>query len=581
MDEQSHIASRNIPSKNEISSALGAFSPLERLVFIAALAVAALIALGLLYKINEHFMVSVPMEGGTLSEGVVGTPRFVNPLLASSDADRDLTALVYRGLMKKDEHGAIVPDIADNYTVSGDGLTYTFTLKAATFDDGKALTSDDVAFTVKSAQDATLKSAERVKWEGVMVKAPDEKTVVFTLKQPFAPFLENTTLGILPKHIWSKVTYDAWIYSMYNTKSVVGDGAYSVKKVSETSAGVPEYYELAKVDNAPVPSPLIDAIDLHFYTNESALIAAYKSGAIDTLGGIDPENAAALETSGARILTAPLPRVFGLFLNQSQAKIFTDANVRYAIAFAIDRHAVIESVLKGYGTQAAGPIPANSNLLGDTPATADDGAPDVARAKKFLEKDGWKLGDDGIYTKQVTKKDTERLSFEIATNDTPELAKAADIIAENLRAAGIEAIPKVYETGSLNQDIIRPRKFQALFFGEVVSSQSDLYAFWHSSQIKDPGLNIAGYANRKVDKLLETGLATLDPLKEAATYAAFLHEIDTDTPAVFVYSPSYIYAVRSSLPGITLGRVTAPEDRFSGINTWYLATDRVWKIFTK
>ena len=150
-----------------------------------------------------------------------------------------------------------------------------------------------------------------------------------------------------------------------------------------------------------------------------------------------------------------------------------------------------------------------------------------------------------------------------------------------MKAIGIEAIPKVYETGSLNQDIIRPRKFQALFFGQVVTNQSDLYAFWHSSQRNDPGLNISGYANTKVDKVLEGALGTLDADKLDDLYASFEKEINADMPAVFVYSPSYIYATRPSATGITLPYIATPEDRFDEITNWYLATDRVWKIFSK
>ncbi len=576
MEPQTNTRARVLPKKAEITKALGAFSPLERLAFMLAVFIGVIAVFSLLVGINAHFMVAVPSSGGTLDEGIVGTPRFVNPLLAASDADRDVTTLVYRGLMKKDANGDLVPDLATAYTVSPDGLTYTFTLSDAKFQDGVKVTSDDVLFTIKSAQDATLKSKERVSWEGVSAKAPDANTVVFTLHQPFAPFLENTTLGILPKHIWEKVPYDAWIYSDYNTTKAIGDGPFKVKSVSTSSSGIPQEYTLGAYRQKNGPSPLIDTVRLHFYANQDDLVAAYKSGSVDTLGGIDPANAEALAKSGASIEAAPLPRVFGLFLNQAQAKIFADANVRQAVNLAIDKDAIVRSVLGGYGTVATGPIP------GSSPLASGSAAPtmrDVAKAKAVLEKDGWKLGQDGIYTKAVTKKSTMRLSFEIATNDTPELKQAVSMIADELAEAGIEATPKVYETGSLNQDIIRPRKFQALFFGEVVSNQSDLYAFWHSSQRTDPGLNISGYANSKVDKLLEQGLATLDPTKQATVYASVTKEINADMPAIFVYSPSYIYAVRPGLAGITLGTVSSPEERFNSITNWYLATDSVWKIF--
>lgn len=578
MDEFSTTPVRRNSAKETVLHALEAFEPLERLIFIIALLIAAIAVLSILYRIDDHFMVADPIPGGTLNEGVVGTPRFVNPLLAVSDADRDLTALVYRGLMRTDAEGNLVPDLATSYTVSPDGLTYTFALGDAKFQDGTPVTSDDVLFTIASAQNATLKSAERVSWEGVLAKAPDAHTVTFTLKQPFAPFLGSTTLGILPKHIWSAVPYENWAYSDYNTSKVIGEGYYKVHSIRNDKSGVPQYYDLSVVRAKGSKTPLIDDVRIHFYASEDAAVAAYRGGALDALGGIDPSDAALLAKGGARIMTAELPRVFGLFFNQSQAKIFADPNVRKAVALAIDKDAVVANVLGGYGTAANGPIPEGSNLDGGS-ATDHVTGGNVAAAKALLEKGGWKLGADGIYAKAVSKKETERLSFEIATNDTPELTGAVDSIAENLKAAGIEAVPKVYETGSLNQDIIRPRKFQALFFGEVVSSQSDLYAFWDSSQRTDPGLNISNYANSAVDKLLEQGLATLDQTKKAAIYATVDKDITADTPAVFIYTPSYIYAVRADLAGITLGHIVAPSDRFSGISDWYLATEKVWKIF--
>ena len=558
--------------------ALGAFSPLERAAFMLAVLLGTVAALALVYQINEHFMVSVPVAGGTLDEGIVGTPRFVNPLLAVTDADRDLTSLVFRGLMKTDTSGALVPDLAKEYKVSNDGLTYTFTLGSAYFQDGQPVTADDVVYTIKSAQDPLLKSVARVSWEGVAVSASDANTVTFILKQPYAPFLENTTLGIMPKHIWSKISYENWAYTDYNGKNAIGDGPYQIKNVSQGASGIPAYYDLVKTKAKNAPSPLISEVRVHFYASESALIAAYKAGDIDTLGGIDPVNAQALAGSGAHIMTSPLPRVFGLFFNQTQAKIFTDKAVRQAVSLAIDKSAIVQTVLKGYGTTGTGPIPASSELAGQASST-DTASGNTAKAKSLLEKNGWTLGSDGIYQKAVSKKETLRLSFEIATNNTPELTQAVDMIAANLKDAGIEAVPKVYETGSLNQDIIRPRKFQALFFGEVVSNQSDLYAFWHSSQRSDPGLNISSYTNSKADKLLEQGLATLDTDKEQSTYAAFEEEIANDVPAVFVYSPSYIYAARKDHPGIMLGHVSTAEDRWSGIESWYLSTSKEWKIF--
>ncbi len=581
MDEQSNTRTGRISRlKADIQKALGTFSPIERVIFSLVIIVCITTVFSLLFKIDNHFLVSVPAKGGNLSEGIIGTPRFINPVLAITDVDHDITSLVFRGLMKKDLNGEIVPDLAESYTVSNDGLVYTFKIKEATWHDGEKITADDVLFTIKSALDPMLKSPERVKWSGILVQSPDANTVTFTLKHAYAPFLENAVLGILPKHVWGKIPYENWAYSDFNTKNVVGNGYYKISSISENSNGIPNYYTLKNAKPKDTEPALINSITIHFFANEEQLIAAYKQGSIDTMGGIDPENAQALEKTGANILQAPLPRVFGLFFNQSQAKIFTNAKVRQAITLAINSDAIVKNILFGYGTIGDGPIPNSSKIQSDaTFVNTKTSTPEQIKA--ILEKDGWKLGSDGVYQKPGAKKTITRLSFEIATNDTPELTKAVNAIIADLSAVGIEAVAKVYETGSLNQDIIRPRKFQSLFFGEIISNQSDVYAFWHSSQRNDPGLNISLYANAKVDTLLETGLGTLDKEKQNQTYKSLEKEIIGDMPAVFVYSPSYIYVVRENLDGISLPHIDTPHDRFENINTWYLATDRVWGIFAK
>jgi peptide/nickel transport system substrate-binding protein len=575
MEESASPRPKRLFTTQSIRRALGSFSVQERSLFTLLVFTAGLAALFLIYAVNDRLLVPVPADGGTLREGIVGTPRFVNPLLATTDADRDLTSLVYRGLMKKDTNGEIVPDLASAYTVSKDGLNYTFTLKDAKFQDGTPITADDVLFTVKSARDSTLKSAHRVEWEGVVVKAVDDKTIMFTLKDPFSPFLESTTLGIMPKHIWEKIPYESWTFSDFNTTRAVGSGPYKVSSMSTNSSGIPDYYKLVASRNGTY-APRIDTIVMRFYANEKDLVDGFVSNDIDTLAGIEPESSAILEKKGATILTTPLPRVFGLFFNQNESKVLTDPSLRKAIDTALDRDAIVNTVLLGYGRPIASPLP-DLGLRASNGITIDH----AAQARTLLEKAGWKKGSDGIYTRAVSKKETRRASFELATSDASELAKTANLIKDQLAKAGIEVTVKVYEGGSLSQDVIRPRKFEALFFGEVVGTSSDLYAFWHSSQRNDPGLNISGYANPRVDKLLEQMLATSDTAKVDTLRTSFKKEIATDTPAVFVYAPTFMYAVRDEMPGVALPEIGKPQDRFTAIETWYLSTDKVWKIFAK
>ena len=208
-----------MPHAARLESALRRFSPGERLLLYALSAMLAFSALGLLALANSATSVTIPARGGSLTEGLVGPVRFVNPLLALSGPDKDIGALVYSGLMRATPEGKLIPDLAERVEISEDGTVYTFTLRPAlTFHDGAPLTSADVLFTIARAQDPEIKSARRADWEGVSAVAPDPRTVVFTLPHAYAPFLENATLGILPKHLWESVSAEEFPFSIDPTR---------------------------------------------------------------------------------------------------------------------------------------------------------------------------------------------------------------------------------------------------------------------------------------------------------------------------------------------------------------------------
>ena len=140
---------------------------------------------------------------------------------------------------------------------------------------------------------------------------------------------------------------------------------------------------------------------------------------------------------------------------------------------------------------------------------------------------------------------------------------------------------KTFETGNLNQNVIRPRKYDALLFGEIINHESDLFAFWHSSQRKDPGLNVAIYTNAKVDKILEDASITVDQKARIEKYMKFSEEIKNDVPAVFLYSPNFIYTVSKNLKEFKINRMIAPSERYLNSYSWYTQTEQVWEIFAK
>ncbi len=563
--------------KPTILQVVKSFSLAERFLFFVVLWIFIISSIFLAWLINKETLVEIPTYGGEISEGVIGIPRFINPLIAISDTDRDMTMLIYSGLMRATNEGALIPDLAKKYEISEDGLEYTFTLKENIyFHDNTPVTADDIIFTISKTQDPALKSPKRASWDGVLVEKIDDTKIKFILNKPYSPFLENTTLGILPKHIWENASTEQFSFSQFNTKPI-GSGPYKVKKIKRNSSGIPEYYDLVAFKKFALKKPYIKKIRINFYLNEEELIKKLNENTIESVNAISPKNAEQLKRNGYNILQSPLPRVFGLFFNQNQAPIFANLAVRKAINYTINKERIVNKVLYGYATVIDNPIPPGSlGYIEDEEIQKTD----IERAKSILSKNGWSLNEDSKILEKKTKKETQILKFSISTSDIPELKDVAEIIKQDLSQIGIMVEVKVFETGDLNQNVIRPRKYDSLLFGEIIGRDSDLFAFWHSSQRNDPGLNIALYANINADKLLDEARTIADNAIRIEKYKKFQEEIKKDVPAVFIYAPNFIYILPEKIKGVSLGSTSVPSERFLNVYEWYINTDHVWKIFS-
>ncbi|MES2314385.1 MAG: peptide ABC transporter substrate-binding protein [Patescibacteria group bacterium] len=564
---------------------LSKFSATEKAIFGFLVIVAIISALMLATKASALFMTEVPATGGELSEGEVGLPRTINPVIAVSDVDRDINALIYSGLTKY-EKGSFVPDLAQSWTVSSDGLTYDFTIKKGlTFHDGKELTTDDIAFTVQKIQDPALKSPRQGDWANVTIKQISASEIQFILKQPYSGFLANTTIGIIPKHIWGNVSDDQFIFSQYNIQPI-GSGPYKIDSIARDSGGIPTSYHLTTWSGYAGKRPFINTISFYFFAREDRALSALNDGTIDSLPSIDPSVADKLASNtaeGYTVLETSLPRIFGVFFNQTQSAVLADPVVRNALELATDRKQIIDNVLFGYGTPAYGPIPARlmTDLGLQTSNSSDSVTAQLGSAQALLEKNGWRKNGAGIYEKKSSKAKTASttLSFDIYTADTPDLVATARMLKTQWLALGAQVDVQIFEASDLYQNVIRTRKYDALLFGEQIGKDRDLYAFWHSSQRNAPGLNVAQYANSKVDTLLADIRNTASTAVMMSDYSKLDQLIQADLPALFLYSPDFIYAVPKTLGGIHLDSITTPSDHWNSISNWYVETEKVWNIF--
>jgi peptide/nickel transport system substrate-binding protein len=526
----------------------------EQILFVALLFVAMISSLFLLRAFDERYAVLKPLRGGTLHEGVVGSPRFVNPLLAISDTDRDLVNIIYAGLMRPDGKGGFDLELAQSYEISEDGLRYTFHLRPnLVWHDGQPFKSDDVLFTIEWARDPALRSALRAQWEGVQIEKIDDLTISFVLTKPYAPFLAATTLGILPKHRWEHLSPQEFTLSPLN-RSPIGMGPYHVTSFKEQGEGGIRSYTLKAFSDYALGKPFINRVFIDIYANEETLRVAYAQKDIDTMGIISPTDPIPLRTS-SRFVRLPLPRLVGVFFNPDQNEFLKSHALRAALWQATDIERIITEALGGEATPLSSPLP---HLVTETKPPAFN--PEKARdaLADFDEKD--------IPT------------FRLATAANPQLIAVAHLLKEMWEEVGFQVEIQIFEVADLERNVIRPREYDALLFGYVVGYRPDPFAFWHSSQRNDPGLNIANYSNATVDRLLEETRSTVDREKQEKIYQAFATEILNDLPAIFLYRPVYVYALPTRLQGVNLELLDLPAGRFGAIEQWYLNVERQWNF---
>jgi peptide/nickel transport system substrate-binding protein len=569
----------HLPFVDSAEDAYRAFSPLGRGLFLFFAILLVVSSISLLAMVNTSLRVSVPGYGGSYAEGIVGSPRFINPVLATSDADHDMTRLVFSGLVKPTPEGEYIADLASSYEISSDGKEYLFILREGlTFHDGKPVTSKDVVFTISKIQDGALKSPARANWDGVQTEAVDERTVRFTLPSPYAPFIKNATIGILPEHLWAEVSNEEFPFSDLNT-SPIGTGPFKVDTVERSPSGIPASYTLAAFRNYALGQPYLKALMMRFYQSEEALMTAFRRGDVEAASGISPAALAGIKSG--HIERSTLNRVFGMFFNQNESVVLRDLQVRTALNEAIDREALVESVLQGYGVALEGPVPPGI-LTPDTPNDRAEAGDPALAAREQLIQNGWELNDVGVLVKEGEDDEpSTELAFSISTGNVPELHAAAEFVKNAWERMGAKVEVKVFDQGDLSQNVIRPRKYEALLFGEVVGRELDLYAFWDSSQRNDPGLNIALYANATTDHLLKEMRETSDTARRAELYTQFEAEIKKDVPAVFLYAPDFVYSVPNDVLGLELGFIESPSDRFLSAALWHREEDYVWKVFAR
>lgn len=537
-----------------------------------ALAIIGLTLIG--FQTYRLATVVKPAVGGQINLAIIGAPRFLNPVLSpANEADKDLVAIIFSGLFKYDNQGKLTNDLAQKYSVGDNGKLYEITLKEnIKWHDKQNLTVDDVIFTIQTIQNPDFRSPLRTFWQGIEIERVDNLTLRLKLKNPYSPFLNNLTFGILPKHLWENVPAAQFPLNEMNLKPI-GSGAYAFNKFQKDTKGTVKTIELKSFKDYFEGEAYISTLVFNFYPSESDIYTAYKKDSLDVFNLASAKNFTDLKNkkdANVSVYQLTLPRYFAVFFNQTQNKFLADKTIRQALAWSVNKKEIIDQVFGGYGSEV------NSPLLKDMVGYSDqvkvyDFA--LEHAKNTLAAAGW-TDTDGD---KILEKDNQKLEITLTSIDWPELAQSAELIKKQWEALGVKVNLEIKETGKIQNDTIKPRQYQALLFGEVLGFEPDLFHFWHSTQKKESGLNLALYENTEVDKLLSASIEDMDQASRATKNQQVANLITEDLPAIFLFSPDYLFVAKKNIKGVTLKNIDVPSSRFAQINQWYLNTTRIFK----
>lgn len=564
------LRSKRIPSITQLRYIPQYLNAHER--YLIRLGALLIIACALFTGIRfwQNNIVSVPRAGGTYTEAMIGFPRYINPVLSvGNTTDSDLTKLFFPGLMKTNEKNEFVPDLAESFTISEDARVYTFTLRDnLKWDDGEPLTIDDVLFTFQLIQDANYSSPWNYTFKDATFERTDDKTITVKLKEASTLFIGYFTIGILPTHRYSDVQPANFLLVEDNTRPT-GAGPFRFKSLVRSRSGEIRSYTLERNPYYYGEQAYLSELRFKFYADLQSALDGLHNREAEGLGFVPPwYDREERSVASAEEKSLVLPQVTALFFNLKN-DLFDNKDFRRALILATDRAGITETVIGADGLISEGPFA--PGFIGFAPDLAT--RPRItSEASGLLDSVGYKIGDDGM-----RKKGNDTLRLVITTVDEEPYREIGEIIKQNWAEVGIEVEIQLVEASRFTQDVLKPRRYDILLYGELFDQTLDPYVFWHSSESLDPGLNFSIFINKKVDTLLQNSRTEWSREKRTENYQEVQRIIADELPAIFLFTPAYKYILPEDLQGVTTGNVLNPSERFKNISQWFIRTKPVLK----
>jgi peptide/nickel transport system substrate-binding protein len=533
-----------------------------------------LVGILLAYLAINYTTVLRPGYGGTYVEGVAGYPHYLNPLLSGyNEVDRDMCALLFSSLTRMNAAGEVEPDLAEWDPPSPNGLTYVFHLRQdARWHDGSLVTADDVVFTINLLQDPNFPGPPELGanvWQTVKVEKVNAFTLRFTLPEPYAPFLDYTTFGILPAHLLQGTRAANLLMAPFNLQPI-GSGPFQLEEI-ETEEGTITSMVLKPSPNYYGPQPHLGRIQFRFYPTYQTVVSAYEEGEIEGIANIpiaELSRAKALPTLNLFSAQTAEYAIVILNLNRDDLPFFKETAVRQALLYALNRQKIVDQVLGGQALVAHSPLLPGTWAYQDTLRNYEQGS---GQATALLDEAGWTQPRVGVTTR---RKGGSHLEFTLLTSSEPERVGVAQMVASQWKAIGIGVTVKTASPAEV-REALEKRDFDAILVHLAVPGDPDPYPFWHEKQIEH-GQNYAGFSHRRMSEVIEQARVTIDPESRRQLYYEFQTIFAQEVPSLPLYVPIYTYGVDERIHDVQIGPLVHPSDRFRTISAWWIVPRRVF-----
>ncbi len=593
------LSRTNIPSTSQLKHITKLLSKREKLIIYLAgfLLLINIVFLGN-YLFNQYF-VSVAKSGGVHVEGVLGLPRFINPLYSiDRDVDSDLSYLIFSSLFTYNNQGEIVGDLVKDWEMSDDELEYTVYIKEdVKWHSGEDLKADDILFTFYLMKNPDFRSPWQRNLAGIDLEKIDDYTLKFIIQEPYAPLLELLTFGILPRFAWEATNSDFILLSDLNLKPI-GSGPYKFKSLTRNTGGEIREYRLELNEYYYGKRPYINEILFKFFFDYPQLLQALNNQEVDAVSYL-PANfiSQIVAKNSFNIHNLALPQINALFFNQS-IDYLKDENIRKALAISLNRDKLIEKAVYNFADRSDGPLPISNIAYNNN---LNPLAYSLSQAKELLSQSGWTIinyndldeeenvvlrdkikeyseeNDIDINKKYLVNKEEEKiLVIELSYINSNENNILAKHIKDYWGRLGIRVKTNVLSIEEFQSKILNERDFEILLQKQMIGSDPDVSAFWHSSQ-KDSGLNLINYQNFEIDEILNKARQlSSSPEERIEKYQEFQKILVNDLPAIFLYSSNYLYIQNKKLKGFSGEVLIEPRHRFNSISDWYLRTRKIF-----